>query len=83
MRPSGSPKTVAASSNDTLCLVEFAATIFGSHSNSSANPDYTRGLSRLGESAFADPSHDKEVSLVEQVVRQIGRNALETMRGTR
>src|ERR1700691_935750 len=40
MRPSGSPKTVAASSNDTLCLARFAAAFCGSHSNSSANSQY-------------------------------------------
>src|ERR1017187_906443 len=41
MRPSGSPKTVAASSNETVCLAKFAAAFFGSHSNSNANLHYT------------------------------------------
>lgn len=36
----GSPKTVAASSNDTLCLRRFAAAFRGSDSNSMANPHY-------------------------------------------
>ena len=42
MPPNGSPKTVAASSNETLCLARFAAAFCGSHSNSSANLHYTR-----------------------------------------
>ena len=42
MRPSGSPKTVAASSNETLCLARFAAAFCGSHSRSNANSHYTR-----------------------------------------
>ena len=41
--PNGSPKTVAASSNDTPCLARFPAALRGSHSNSSANPHYTCG----------------------------------------
>lgn len=41
--PNGSPKTVAASSNDTPCLARFPAAFRGSHSNSSANPHYTCG----------------------------------------
>jgi hypothetical protein len=41
--PSGSPKTVAASSNGTLCLARFPAAFRGSHSNSSANLHYTCG----------------------------------------
>ena len=41
MRPSGSPKTAAASSNETLCLARFAAAFCRSHSNSNANFHYT------------------------------------------
>ena len=48
--PNGSPKTVAASSNDTPCLARFPAALRGSHSNSSANPHYTCG-SRIGAPA--------------------------------
>ena len=42
IRPSGSPKTVAASSNEILCLTAFFAALFGSHSNSSPNSYLSR-----------------------------------------
>src|ERR1039458_8550167 len=41
VRPSGSPKTVAASSNETSCLARFVAAFCGSQSNSNANLHYS------------------------------------------
>ncbi len=41
MRPSGSPNTVAASSNGTPCFARFLAAFCGSHSNLSATAYYT------------------------------------------
>jgi hypothetical protein len=41
MTPNGSPKTVAASSHETLCLARFAAAFRGSHSNSNTDFHYT------------------------------------------
>ena len=41
MRPSGSPKTVPASSNDTPCFARFLAAFCGSHSNLSTTRYYS------------------------------------------
>ena len=53
MRPSGSPKTVPASSNDTPCLARFLAAFCGSHSNLST----TRYYSHAHKTCPAIPSH--------------------------
>lgn len=59
MQPSGSPKTVAASSNVIPCLATFVAALLGSHSNSTGKKHYS---CPAGPLAYGPPNNGRKIT---------------------